>query len=126
MVVDDESDITTALQIGLEARSLEVGAYNDPELVLSNFRPGLYDLVLVDVMMPKVDSFELYERIKKVNPDVKVCFLTDSEMYYEKIGGAKYYTLNKEMFLLKPISTRSKKENKQQDKLHLIGNRGIK
>jgi CheY-like chemotaxis protein len=95
-------------------------------LVLSNFRPGLYDLVLVDVMMPKVDSFELYERIKKVNPDVKVCFLTASEMYYEKIGGAKYYTLNKEMFLLKPISTRSKKENKQQDKLHLIGNRGIK
>jgi CheY-like chemotaxis protein len=43
-------------------------------------------------MMPKVDSFELYERIKKVNPNVKVCFLTASKMYYEKIEGAKYYT----------------------------------
>jgi DNA-binding response OmpR family regulator len=48
LVVDDESDVTTTLQIGLEARSFDVDACNDPELVLSNFRPGLYDLVLLD------------------------------------------------------------------------------
>jgi CheY-like chemotaxis protein len=56
-------------------------------------------------MMPKMDSFELYERVKKVDFNVKVCFLTASEMYYENIGGAKNCTLNKEMFFLKPIST---------------------
>jgi DNA-binding response OmpR family regulator len=48
LVVDDESDITTTLKIELEARSFDVDAYNDPELVLSNFRPRLYDLVLLD------------------------------------------------------------------------------
>jgi DNA-binding response OmpR family regulator len=47
-------NLITTLQIGLEARSFDVDAYNDPELVLSNFRPGLYDLVLVDIMMPKM------------------------------------------------------------------------
>jgi len=48
LVVDDESYVTTTLQNGLEARSFDVDACNDPELVLSNFRPGLYDLVLLD------------------------------------------------------------------------------
>ena len=46
-------------------------------------------------MMQKMDGFELYEWVKKVDPNVKVCFLTASEMYYEKIGGVRHYTLNK-------------------------------
>ena len=55
--------------------------------------------------MPKIDGFEFYEQVKKVDLNVKVCFLAASETYYEKIGGARHYNLNKEMFLLKPIST---------------------
>jgi DNA-binding response OmpR family regulator len=105
LVVDDEPDIITALQIGLEAGGFYVDTFTDPELVLSNFKAGLYDFVLVDIIMPKIDGFELYERLKKVDPDVKVCFLTASEMYHEKIRRAKYYALNKDLFLQKPIST---------------------
>ena len=59
LVADNEPDITTTLQIGLEAGGFNVDAFTDPELVLSNFRPGLYDLVLVDIVMPKLDGFEL-------------------------------------------------------------------
>ena len=105
LVVDNEPDITTTLQIGLEAGGFYVDTFTDPELVLSNFKAGLYDFVLVDIIMPKIDGFELYERLKKVDPDVKVCFLTASEMYHEKIRRAKYYALNKDLFLQKPIST---------------------
>jgi DNA-binding response OmpR family regulator len=105
LVFDDKPDITTTLQIGLEAGRFDVDVFTDSELVLSNFRPGLYDLVLVDIMMPKMDGFALCERLKKVDPDVKVCFLTASEMYYEKIRGIKHYALNKDLFLQKPIST---------------------
>jgi DNA-binding response OmpR family regulator len=105
LVVDNEPDITTTLQIGLEAGGFDVDAFTDPELVLSNFRPGLYDLVLIDIMMPKMDGFELSERLKKVDPDVKVCFLTASEMYHEEIRGVQHCTLNKDLFLQKPIST---------------------
>ena len=74
-------------------------------MVLSNFKAGLYDFVLVDIMMPKMNGFALYEQLKKIDPDVKVCFLTASEMYYENIRRAKYYALNKDLFLQKPIST---------------------
>jgi DNA-binding response OmpR family regulator len=105
LVADNEPYITTTLQIGLEAGGFDVDAFTDPELVLSNFRPGLYDLVLVDIMMPKMDGFELSERLKKVDPDVKVCFLTASEMYHEEIRGVQHCTLNKDLFLQKPIST---------------------
>ena len=49
--------------------------------------------------------FALCERLKKVDPDVKVCFLTASEMYHQKIREVEHCGLNKDLFLQKPIST---------------------
>jgi two-component system, OmpR family, response regulator ChvI len=49
LVVDDEPDITFTLQAGLEDGGFDVDAFIDPELVLSSFKPGLYDLVLIDI-----------------------------------------------------------------------------
>jgi DNA-binding response OmpR family regulator len=105
LVVDNEPDITITLQIGLEAGGFDVDAFTDPKLALSSFKPGLYDLVLIDIMMPKMDGFALYERLKKVDSDVKVCFLTASEMYHEEIREVEHCALNKDLFLQKPIST---------------------
>ena len=71
-----------------------------------SFKPGLYDLVLIDIMMPKMDGFEFYERLKSVDPGVNVCFLTASESYREEIREEmEHSTLNKDLFLQKPIST---------------------
>jgi CheY-like chemotaxis protein len=105
LVVDNEPDITLTLQAGLEAGGFDVDAFTDPKLALSSFKPGLYNLVLIDVMMPEMDGFELYERLKELDPDVKVCFLTASEMYHQKIREVEHYALNKDLFLQKPIST---------------------
>ncbi len=105
MVVDDEYDITFTLQAGLEDGGFDVDAFIDPELVLSSFKPGLYDLALIDIRMPKMDGFVLYERLKTVDPGVKVCFLTASEMYREEIREMEHCTFNTDLFLQKPIST---------------------
>ena len=104
LVVDDELDITLTLQAGLEDGGFDVDAFNDPEMALSSYKPGLYDLVLIDIMMPKMDGFALYERIKTVDPGGKVCFLTAGEMYSEEIREEEHSTLNKDLFLQKPIS----------------------
>ena len=55
--------------------------------------------------MPDIDGFELYEQLKKIDPNIKVCFLTASEMYHEEFRKAEHSALNKDLFLQKPIST---------------------
>jgi DNA-binding response OmpR family regulator len=105
MVVDNEYDITFTLQAGLEDGGFDVDAFTDPELALSSFKPGLYDLVLIDIKMPKIDGFVLYELLKTVDNGVKVCFLTASEMYREEVREVEHCALKKDLFLQKPIST---------------------
>ena len=102
MVVDDEPDITFTLQAGLEDCGLDVDAFTDPEMVLSTYKPGLYDLVLIDIKMPKINGFVLYELLKTVDPGVKVCFLT--AMNHEEMREMEHCPLNKDLFLQKPIS----------------------
>ena len=105
MVVDNEYDVTFTLQTGLEDGGFDVDAFTDPELALSSFKPGIYHLVILDIVMPKMDGFELYEELKKADPGVKICFLTASEMYHEEMRGVEHCALNKDLFLQKPIST---------------------
>jgi CheY-like chemotaxis protein len=106
LVVDDEPDVTLTLKPGLEIVGLfDVDTFNDPELALKSFKPDFYALILIDIMMPKMSGFDLYEQLKKVDPDIKICFLTASEMYYERNRGIEHCALNKDLFLQKPIST---------------------
>ena len=106
LVVDDEPDITLTLEAGLETIGLfDVETFNDPESALKSFKPDYYSLVLIDVMMPEMDGFQLYDSLKKIDPDVKACFLTASEMYYGVNRGVEHCALNEELFLQKPIST---------------------
>ena len=103
MAIDDEPDITLMLKLGLEDGGFDVDAFSDPELALFSFRPGLYDLVLVDIMMPKMDGFELYHEIKKKDNNAKVCFLTASELYYEEFRKEEYCALDRNLFIQKTI-----------------------
>ena len=70
-LVDDDHDHTITFRLGLELAGFEVDAYSDSVIALSKFRPYYYDLLLIDVKMPKIDGLELYEKIRKM--DNKVC-----------------------------------------------------
>jgi two-component system, OmpR family, response regulator ChvI len=60
LIVDDESDTTSSLSLSLEDSGLfEVDLFNDALVALSNFRPNIYDLLLLDVSMPKMSGYEL-------------------------------------------------------------------
>jgi CheY-like chemotaxis protein len=104
LIVDDEPDMTLLFKMTLESDGLfTVSTFNDPLLALSNFKAGLYDLIILDIKMPKMDGLDLYHEIKKIDSKVKICFLTASEMYYEEFRKEAYCSLDKEMFLRKPI-----------------------
>jgi CheY-like chemotaxis protein len=104
LVVDDEPDMTLLFKMALESDELyDVYAFNDPKIALSNFKAGFYDLIILDIKMPEMDGFDLYQEVKKIDSKVKICFLTASEMYYEEFRGEAYCTLDKDIFLRKPI-----------------------
>jgi DNA-binding response OmpR family regulator len=103
LIVDDEPDMTTILRIALERARFDVDTFNDPISALRNFRPQLYDLVLLDIIMQGIDGFKLHEEIKKVDPLVKVCFLTASEMHREEFRKEKHCDLGKDLFLKMPM-----------------------
>jgi CheY-like chemotaxis protein len=104
LIVDDEPDMTLLFRMALEADGLyDVYTFNDPMVALSNFKAGFYDLVLLDIKMPEMDGFDLYEEMKKMDSKVKICFLTASEMYYEEFRKEAYSSLDKDLFIRKPI-----------------------
>jgi DNA-binding response OmpR family regulator len=103
LIVDDEPDLTQVSTLALEYHGFKVDSFNDPQEALSKYAPGLYDLVILDVKMPKMSGFELYHEIKKKDNNANVCFLTASELYYEEFRKGKYYALDKNLFIRKPI-----------------------
>ena len=103
LAIDDEPDLTMLCKMALEHYGFEVNTFNDPKEALSNYKPGYYDLVILDIKMPKMDGFELYHEIKKKDANAKVCFLTASELYYEEFRKKEYGALDKGLFIRKPI-----------------------
>jgi DNA-binding response OmpR family regulator len=103
LVVDDEPDLTQVSTLALEYHGFKVDSFNDPQEALSKFKPGSYDLIILDIKMPNMDGFELYHEIKKKDNNVKVCFLTASELYYEEFRKKEYCALDRNLFIQKPI-----------------------
>jgi DNA-binding response OmpR family regulator len=103
LIVDDEPDLTQVSTLALEYHGFKVDSFNDPQEALSKYAPGLYDLVILDVKMPKMSGFELYHEIKKKDNNANVCFLTASELYYEEFRKRKYCALDRNLFIRKPI-----------------------
>ena len=90
--------------MALESAGFYVDAFNNSADALKNFKSHFYDLVMLDIVMPKIDGFDLYKELKKLDPDVKVCFLTASEKYREDLREGEYQTLSKDLFIQKPLS----------------------
>jgi two-component system, OmpR family, response regulator ChvI len=106
-LVDDEPDIIFSVKMVLEDNGFVVDSYSDPTLALSNFKLGLYDLLLLDIKMPKINGFELYEKIREIDSNVKVCFFIAAKLFYEENRRLddRYPRVNKEYLIQKPIST---------------------
>ena len=104
LVVDDEPDINMLLMIILEDIGFKVDLYEDPIRALSNFRPGHYDLAILDIIMPTMNGFTFYKRIKEIDTEIKACFLTASETTQQEFEkGICPIMLKDEMLLRKPI-----------------------
>jgi DNA-binding response OmpR family regulator len=104
LLVDDEPDITNLVRKVLEINGFVVDSYTDPTLALSNFKPRLYDLLLLDIRMPEMSGLDLCQKMKEIDSNVKICFLTASELFYEEYRRLDAYpSLDKAYFIQKPF-----------------------
>ena len=76
LVVDDEEALRTVLSNELINAGYEVSTASDGDEAISSVQNKKYDLVLLDIKMPKVDGFEVLRFIKKTIPTLKVIMLT--------------------------------------------------
>ena len=102
-VVDDEPDITNVLKKGLERHGFTVDTFNDPRAAIASFQPMYYDLMIIDIRMPRINGFDLYRQLKKRDTGVKVCFLTAFQIYYEEFR-KMFPTIDVKAFIIKPVS----------------------
>lgn len=103
LIVDDEEDIAWCFKISLECAGFIVDIFNDPMKSLSDYRAGAYDLLLLDIKMPRMSGFELYDKIKAIDDSVNVCFVTAYEEYYDEIKKRFLHSEKAEWFIRKPI-----------------------
>jgi two-component SAPR family response regulator len=104
LVIDDESDLTLTFEWIWGGEGFEVDSFNDPELALSNFSVGVYDVAFIDIKMPQMNGLDLYRKLKNIDDNVKYCFMTAYEVYYDTLK-RNYPGLDVGWFMKKPIST---------------------
>ena len=84
LIVDDEPDIISVFKMVLEMNDFEVDTYNDPLSALANLKQNAYGLVILDIRMPHINGFELYNKIRTVDDKVNVCFMTAFDDYRQE------------------------------------------
>jgi two-component system response regulator ChvI len=100
LLVDDDVDITHSFSLALQKDGFIIDTYNDPLIALRDFKADLYDLVLLDIKLPKMDGFELYDKIREIDRRVKVCFISGYQMNYLAL---REQGLQIDCFISKPV-----------------------
>jgi len=107
LVVDDEHDVNLTIRIVLEENGFKVDSFTDASRALENFTAALYDLVILDVKLPGMDGFSLYEKIKKLDDKVIICFLTAADRTYYEMLRKHYPNINENCVIHKPVDNES-------------------
>jgi DNA-binding response OmpR family regulator len=111
LIVDDNPDIVLtfkkafeeANQISGKKISFHVNAYNDPLLALSEFKLDFYDLMLVDINMPKMNGFDFCVKILELDANPRVCFISSGLINQEALR-EQYPSLSIGCFIRKPVT----------------------
>ena len=100
LIINYEDDVNFTLKLVLEKEGIreadesscfEVDSYNDPIFALKDYEKGHYDLLLIGVVLPKMNGFELAKQIRKIDDRVKICFLIAGEVPNKvRFNGSSY------------------------------------
>ncbi|MAR16234.1 MAG: DNA-binding response regulator [Flammeovirgaceae bacterium] len=101
LIVEDDPNLGKILFEYLDAKNFDISLAIDGEEGLEKFLNNTWDLLLLDVMMPKKDGFSLAKDIRKVDQDIPIIFLTAKS---QKDNIIKAFKLGADDYLTKPFS----------------------
>lgn len=107
IMVDDEPDINLTIKKALEENGFfQVDTFNDADSALVTFKPGVYDLALLDIRMPGTSGFQLWRKLREMDKKLKICFLTAAKSNYAgDIDSDVINDTGTDCFLAKPVNT---------------------
>lgn len=101
LLVEDDETLRFIVKDNLEQHNYAVEVAEDGEVALQLFNKSKFDLILLDVMLPKIDGFQVAQTIRKTNEQVPIIFLTARSMTEDRIAGL---TLGGDDYIPKPFS----------------------
>jgi DNA-binding response OmpR family regulator len=106
LVIDNDSDICTVYQMVLQDEGYDCNSYTDSVKALQEFKAGSYDLILLDLKMPRLSGFDLCKKIREFDKIVKIFFVTgsSSQAFFEKITQDQDPLLKDIDYIQKPIA----------------------
>ena len=106
VIIDDEIDLLAVYKKALEMSGLVVASFSDPIKALDEFKinHSKYSLVMTDIRMPSMNGYELINQIKKIDPFVKVIFITAQEVSKSEIMSKLDDGISIDEYIGKPVS----------------------
>ncbi|SDK41622.1 DNA-binding response regulator, OmpR family, contains REC and winged-helix (wHTH) domain [Catalinimonas alkaloidigena] len=101
LLVEDDASLGFLLEDHLDAQGYAVLRCEDGAAGQQAFQRGRFDLCVLDVMLPKVDGFQLAETIRRTDPHVPILFLTARDQKEDRIRG---FRLGADDYVTKPFS----------------------
>lgn len=130
LYAEDDETLAFLTKDNLEQHHYIVDHYADGKSCLEAFKKGGYDICIFDIMLPKLDGFELTTTIRNINPDIPILFLSSKILKEDRIKGLR---LGADDYLVKPFSieelllkieiflARSKKSGASESSVYRIG-----
>jgi DNA-binding response OmpR family regulator len=88
-----------------ESGIFQVEAFYDPVLALLRFKAGAYDLAILDIRMPEMNGFQLFRKLREIDNNLKICFLTAAELDHYRETDSDIIDEEKDYFVTKPVET---------------------
>jgi DNA-binding response OmpR family regulator len=106
LIVDEDKDIGLTFETILNNYGFDIDYFTDPAVALEKFKPDLYDLTILDINMPNINGFELYEQLKSRDSNIKTLFITglDRVESYNIHNSKVYPVKGRRHFKAKPVS----------------------
>lgn len=89
LLVEDEENIREVVKLNLEMEDYEVVATNNGKDALKYFNEQHFDLLILDVMLPEIDGYQICEQVRLTNMSVPIIFLTAKDASNDRITGLK-------------------------------------